>query len=312
VFSLIDASAHVIDFTKDCDNPRSLYLIDKYRDFPVEVKVGCNRRFDCMCLACARAWRAKKFMKMTAGINQMERPRFLTLTQRYDTSKGYLDKSEIQALWKHRARLFEYLQKERFLVGPYLDRAGYTRVSPLVQHRPAYKITKWSAIIEFPNHIHLVYEGDYLPRAEIVDLWEHLTGSFVVDIRPVTGPREVAKYLSKYLSKASQIPKETIVDMKGVHLFQSFGLTRDDKEPFTVDYHGSIYGLHGWSRLYGRVDFEARVSQFSYFWNVDAEHNRPVPLAWWMDVHPRQTRLSPVPAYEVYRVNLDRQHGVFK
>jgi hypothetical protein len=53
-------------------------------------------------------------------------------------------------------------------------------------------------------HIHLLYEGRYIPQGWISDHWWQATDGhgYVTDIRPVRGTKEnIAEYMSKYLTK---------------------------------------------------------------------------------------------------------------
>jgi hypothetical protein len=96
--------------------------------------------------------------------------------------------------------------------------------------RKGYKIRSWCAILEPPNHVHMVVDCDYVPKFLLSDLWHRTTGdSFIVDIQAVNvedDPRKAFGYLTKYLGKISKWEGFDLEDLKGTHLINSSGLTR--------------------------------------------------------------------------------------
>ena len=52
-------------------------------------------------------------------------------------------------------------------------------------------------------HLHLVFRGEYMAQAMISSMWQEIHSSPVVDIRAVWGARGGARYLVKYLAKAT-------------------------------------------------------------------------------------------------------------
>ena len=50
-------------------------------------------------------------------------------------------------------------------------------------------------------HLHIVQRGSFIPQKWLSEQMKELMGAPVVDIRSVTGSKEVAKYISKYISK---------------------------------------------------------------------------------------------------------------
>lgn len=55
-------------------------------------------------------------------------------------------------------------------------------------------------------HAHVLLRAPFLPQALISRLWTELAESPIVDIRAVTSNRMVVAYVSKYLSKAPDVP----------------------------------------------------------------------------------------------------------
>jgi len=123
-----------------------------------------------------------------------------------------------------------------------------------------YHIGSWFAVVEFPNHLHVVMDSDYIPRDNIVRQWSDITdGSFVVDIRPINtsraGVRPTVKYVTKYLTKACGIAPSpepvqvhldgertvaqrrnwTLDELKGFHIVKSWGNEAIARQPMTCD-----------------------------------------------------------------------------
>jgi hypothetical protein len=63
-------------------------------------------------------------------------------------------------------------------------------------------------VIEPPNHVHALWDSDFIPQSGLSEIWATVTGdSFIVDIRPVSRYKKgaVARYLTKYLTKTINI-----------------------------------------------------------------------------------------------------------
>jgi len=76
--------------------------------------------------------------------------------------------------------------------------------------------------------MHIVIDSDYIPKAEIAEIWNTITGdSFIVDIEqvnPMKDPKKVAVYISKYIGKASSWAGLNLDLLKGFHLIGSWKL----------------------------------------------------------------------------------------
>jgi hypothetical protein len=227
--------AYVMDVSDGCAYPRSLYLIDEAHGHPLELVTGCNHRFSCECPDCAKKWRAKNYCKFRDGIQSMREPRMMTLTLKYDKSTGIC--AHINKIWSFRNILFKRLARGRIVNGKRVD---------------VYKFKSWLAILEFPNHIHLVFDGQFVPELYVRDLWWDITGDSDDVQMDYVYDRTIGHYLSKYLSKISKLPREYLDSLKGLHLFQSHGLKTGFKRPFTffsdVDGRPVQMGVLGWFR----------------------------------------------------------------
>lgn len=250
---------HLLDKSHGCSDPIELYLVDRQYGHPLQLLVGCNHRFDAQCPECAELWRHKNFSKFQYGISQMVNPRMMTLTMYYDKSTGICH--HIKRIWQCRNLLFKELQRDKYLEAR--DIKTHRRVRGDLYD--TFKFKSWVAILELPNHIHLVYDGDYIPQELISALWLKITGdSFIVDIRKVrtNGPdRRLSRYLSKYLSSLSNIPSHLVQNLTGFHLFQSHGLKQSPKKPLIVNYRGSRFGTYGWSKV-DRDDYPEYVHKY--------------------------------------------------
>lgn len=62
---------------------------------------------------------------------------------------------------------------------------------------------KWNqATDHWHPHLHVIAEGTYIPREQLIDLWKRITGdSWNVDIRTIPDTDTVGRYVSKYASK---------------------------------------------------------------------------------------------------------------
>lgn len=81
-------------------------------------------------------------------------------------------------------------------------------------------------------HLHVIVEGKYIAHAALRTLWHAITGdSYVVDVRLVKQDRDVARYVSKYVTKpyGSKISEKTgllaelMHALDGRRLIQAFG-----------------------------------------------------------------------------------------
>lgn len=73
--------------------------------------------------------------------------------------------------------------------------------------RRQYGIIEYARFVERTQrgrfHIHLVLDAPFIPQKELSELWRTAThGAFIVDIRAVHSARQVARYVTKYLTKA--------------------------------------------------------------------------------------------------------------
>lgn len=189
-----------VDMSNGCYRPRDIKFECQHCKRLISLRVGCGMRFDSFCPSCAKRWRAKTFSKYFRAVLAMKHPKFLTLTLK--RTGGHLA-ARLLSLWTMKKTLFLYLA------------------------RLGYHIPMWCAVIEPPNHVHLVIDTKWIPQHIISDLWRRITGdSYIVDIRPISGrdPRQIAAYITKYLTKSSAWEGINLDMLKGFHLIGSWGL----------------------------------------------------------------------------------------
>jgi len=143
----------------------------------------------------------------------------------------------LMALWDMRKRLFWYLK------------------------RKGYQIRSWCAVIEPPNHIHMIVDCDFIEKDVLSETWETITGdSFIVDIRQVNAigdPRKVFSYITKYMTKAGGWEGVNLDLLKGFHLVGSHGLKFKIKERRAICVCGTLKKLHRLDEIDYRSMFTA-------------------------------------------------------
>jgi hypothetical protein len=166
-----------------------------------DFDLRCNKRFEVLCPDCSAHWRQAVVTKFKLGIANMKTPKFVTLTLKKKVNLN------VREIWKIRNYLFRILR------------------------RRGYRIDGWLGICEWPNHIHLVIDCDYVPQAELSEAWLVASDdSYIVDIRAVKdgrGQRMAINYLAKYLGKSQGWDGENLSNLKGFHLQNNHGLLLD-------------------------------------------------------------------------------------
>jgi len=191
-----------LDLSGGCKTPSDVFLECQNCSRIYKIVRGCGKRFDYFCPTCAKKWRAKTFKRYWRGVCEFKKAKLITLTL---LKKGSMQ-DRLMSIWAMKKYLFKVLA------------------------RRGYPIESWCGVIEPPNHIHIVAECGYIPKSEISEIWEGITGdSYIVDIAAVNmngDPRKVAAYITKYLAKASSWQGMNLDLLKGFHLIGSWNLRR--------------------------------------------------------------------------------------
>jgi REP element-mobilizing transposase RayT len=199
-----DSRSVDVDLSGECKHSRSFYFQCGHCGRLVKLKAGCGKRFDSFCEPCARKWRYKTKKKYFAAITSMRAPKFVTLTLKKD--ERVPAEERMTMLWEYRRALIRELR------------------------RRGYRVGAWCAVIEPPNHIHMVMDSDFVPQHTISEIWHAKThDSYIVDIRKVNvqrDPRNTIKYLTKYLGKASAWDGINLDLLEGFHLIGSHGCSK--------------------------------------------------------------------------------------
>jgi len=181
----------------------------------IDLQVPCGKRFPQQCPVCAKKWQRKTFKRYYKAVLAMKKPKFVTLTLWYDkTDVQFVAKD--RDIWQMRKQLFRVLREEH--------------------HKP---IGSWVATVEYPNHIHLVIDSEYIDQDLISREWQTITGdSFRVDIRAVNTSdiRQMASYLTKYITKANQWDEVNLDDLVGFHIKGSWNIPAGVPPPHICHY----------------------------------------------------------------------------
>lgn len=142
------------------------------------------------CQPCAKARASLIAMnlkaKLEAGAQKDgDRFRFITLTLRH-SAKPLAE--QLEALRSH----FRKLRSSPLWKGS--QRGGAVMIECHLNDRD-----------EWHPHLHIVAEGDWISQAQLANYWMELTnGSFKVDVRKIAGPKDVAFYVAKYVTKGTK------------------------------------------------------------------------------------------------------------
>lgn len=221
-----------VDYSGDCSDSRVHYM-EGSCGHAIAIRTGCNKRFDYFCPSCAKKWRMKTQRRYEAAVRHFQTPKFMTLTL---TKRRSLIEN-ISRIWDMRKALFRRLRAE------------------------GYVIRGWCGVVELPNHVHLIVDCDFIPQWEISKIWKTITGdSYVVDIRAVKRGRDgdtasYLRYLTKYITKASEWDGINLDFFEGFHIINSNGLVKEEKRLLPCPCCGH---LGHWTRILEEKFFACR------------------------------------------------------
>lgn len=215
-----DASPSRLDAWDGCGSCAWVCL---HRDDPNAARIVCHRCHDRWCEACAAEKRRRVCRNLTAALverYQLESPyakctriRFLTLTLRSsDTPLA----DQINRLYSCFGRFRHRRAIQRCMGG------GVQFLELTLNPRTGL----WHP------HLHVLFEGRYLPHGVARDTWHDVTGdSFVVDIRQLPTIAVAAWYVAKYAAKAVSASvisdhvrlTEAVTALAGRRVFNTFG-----------------------------------------------------------------------------------------
>lgn len=179
---------------------------------PADFKVVPDFCHDRWCVPCAHG-RASRITANLLEKLQSRQTRFITLTLKSDDDP-------LRARIDRLLHAFTKLRRRRFWQDRVVGGAGFLEITRGKRH------THWHP------HLHLIVEGGYVPKEQLVQTWLEITGdSYVVDIQFIRDPRIVGSYVTKYASKplAPQLLREpaalveAIKALRGRKLLYAFG-----------------------------------------------------------------------------------------
>lgn len=167
---------------------------------------------DRLCPTCARRRSRDVFHRLHAEVGKMDAPRFITLTLRHKREPLFLTLARLRASFRELRR--SRLWSDSTAGGVYS-----------IEVKRNAETGCWHA------HIHVIADGHFIAQARLSALWKIITGdSCVVDIRAIRSKRDVAIYVTKYISKPADVLSwpaaavhEYARDMAGVRAVHTFG-----------------------------------------------------------------------------------------
>ena len=170
-------------------------------EFPIR-----NYCYNRICPKCYKQ-RALRLLKLyEPKVFEMKHPRFMTLTYAGHHKFSFEVIKEIQRCWK---RLSQFLRRKRG-IWCYIK---------------ALEINHKDEDGKYYYHLHVIYDGKYIPKQRLSDLWlKYTKTSYIVDISRVKRKFNLMGYLVKYISKCQlYITINEYLDVKNKRFFHSFG-----------------------------------------------------------------------------------------
>lgn len=176
---------------------------------PLRVRLGCGDR---TCSVCRKKWFGYHFKALLDCVTSWKAVYFLTLTTKNIPDEAF-GRQDVQRI---RKSLEALRRRSRSIDGGF------------------YVVQATNRGKGWHLHLHVLYDGTFLPKKWISDTWSEITaGSYIVDIRLVQDPKTAVRYL---LSDFLQTPRiraedETVFNLvfKGSRLVQPFGKYRKTK-----------------------------------------------------------------------------------
>jgi len=191
-------------------------------DLYIDPDTAQVRRHTCTCKSrlcpyCARKRTARVADQMTAVVVKMKHPRHLVLTVKSQAGDLHQQTRDLRH-W------FAALRKNAFV------KANMTAGVYTLECTLNLRTTKWHP------HLHIIYDGEYMPQLKLRKLWHQITGGsdivWITDAQSRTG---LVKELCKYLGKpqdAQHWPDDRFLEyataIHGVRMVQTFGKIAPD------------------------------------------------------------------------------------
>ena len=188
-------------------------LVDKAD--PNHYKLAGNYCHDRWCTPCATE-RARVVARNILDLAGPNRLRFMTLTLRAKPVSLELRIRDLRSF-------FSRLRKTRLW-----KRSVKAGIACL-------EVKRYATVEAWHCHYHVLFEGRYIVREELAAAWKAITGdSDIVDVRLARDRQNVARYITKYVSKpldmtytrTDELLDEAVEALKGVRLVDTFGAWR--------------------------------------------------------------------------------------
>lgn len=199
------------------DKHRIITLHCKSCGYIYKAKLNCGDR---TCTECRRKWYGYHYKVLKGFIETWQKPvRVMTLTLRnYDNNE--FNKGKIKYIRRSFNRLLHRAYfKQKIRGGFYFIHLTNTG-------------NGWHL------HLHIIFDGDYIPHSAIKAAWQQLTGSYIVDIRDIGSVHRVISYLIGDLLQKPRLIAGCAAKynevLRGSRLVQGFGLYAKAKirQPF--------------------------------------------------------------------------------
>jgi hypothetical protein len=193
------------------DGCRSFAWFVRHRDSG-KIRVASSRCGLRWCPLCIRTRRYIITQSVSAWLKTIEQPKFLTLTLKHTDSPLSQQIDDLYSFFKEfkRRKFF----KKRLIGGVWF-----------------FQVKKSATDGMYHPHLHILFEGRYLPHDEVSAIWSKIThGSSVVDIRAINNARKAVDYVARYASAPCDLAKldvlsglEVVSALHGRRIVGTFG-----------------------------------------------------------------------------------------
>jgi hypothetical protein len=238
-----------------------------------KIRVASKRCGLRWCPLCIHTRRFIITQAVTGWLRKCEKPKFLTLTLKHNTAPLAKQIDSLYGFFKELKRRPWF--KKRLKGGVWFFQVKVSAADGL-----------WHP------HLHILFEGRFLPHAELSAKWKEIThGSSVVDIRAVTNPKKAVEYVARYaaapcdlVSLDLQRAVDVIRSLFGRRIVGTFGTGRSIKLAATLPADAADWEslgsfglvLHNASR--GSVDDEFIVACWRSGESCDVVPAKPPPV----------------------------------
>lgn len=194
-----------------------------HRDDPNAARLVCHRCHDRWCEACATEKRRRVARNLQSALTdrfklkdphrKVDRLRFLTLTLKAIDAPLADQVGRLRSCWGR-------LRNRSFF------RKGFAGGIAFFELTLNNRTGLWHP------HLHVLFEGTYIPHAKIKEAWFDITGdSYIVDVRAVRTVAAAVSYVAKYAAKAVSHSVladrgklvEAIGALKGTRTYATYG-----------------------------------------------------------------------------------------